>query len=153
MKTSSVQSEMGRSRNEARERPSQKSRSPTIGCESPSSPVFAVRICIKCPVVLSLSWSESAAVTRFHPSSMSRLLPRAISASLFLSVWETITFFQLAGCGVNGSRNKSHRGHFGGSSSMRGHRQLPLATSAVCEGSAGWGCCRTESKWQAWILA
>lgn len=148
MKTYNIQAGMRKSRNEPRGRANQKSRNLTIRCESPSSPVFSIYnsfllnplLCYICPEV------RVQAVTCFHPSSLSLLLLRAISACLFLSVLEVITFFQLVGCEVNDGRNKSHREHFGGSLSMQGHWQLPLATSAISEWSTGCRCSRTESE-------
>lgn len=148
MKTYNIQAGMRKSRNEPRGRANQKSRNLTIRCESPSSPVFSIYnsfllnplLCYICPEV------RVQAVTCFHPSSLSLLLLRAISACLFLSVLEVITFFQLVGCEVNDGRNKSHREHFGGSLSMQGHWQLPLATSAISESSTCCRCSRTESE-------
>lgn len=48
-----------------------------------SSPVFAVYICIKCPVVHLCPGVRVRAGTCFHPSSVSRLLPRAIFCLAF----------------------------------------------------------------------
>lgn len=150
MKTYNIQAGMRKNRNEPRGISNQESRNLTIRCESPSSPVLPIYIynyflsnpllCYICPEV------RVQAVTYFHPSSLSLLLLCAISACLFLSVLEVITFFQLVGCEVNGSRNKSHQEHFGGSLSMQGHWQLPLATSAISEWSTGCRCSRTESE-------
>lgn len=150
MKTYNIQAGMRKSRNESRGRANQKSRNLTICCEALPGPVLPIYVynyfllnpllCYICPKV------RVQAVTCFHPSSLSLLLLRAISACLFLSVLEVITFFQLVGCEVNDGRNKSHREHFGGSLSMQGHWQLPLATSAISEGSTGCRCSRTESE-------
>ena len=124
MKTYNIQTGMRKSRKEPRERSNQKSRHLTICCELLSSPVVPIYIynyfllnpllCYIYPKV------RVQAVTCFQPSSLSLLPLRAISACLFLSILEVITFFRLVGCEVNDGRNKSEE-HFGGSLSMQGH--------------------------------
>lgn len=150
MENYNIQAGMRKSRNEPRGRPNHENRNLTTCCKSPSSLFFTIYIynyfllnpllCSLCPKV------KVQAVTCFLPSSLSLLLLCAISACLFLSVLEVITFFQLVGCKVNDDGNKSHQEHFGGSLSMQGHWQLPLATSAISEWSTGCRCSRTDSE-------